>query len=69
MEINRQAPLVTRKELFIQATPADVWKIHTDINAWSQWQPDITLSRLDAPLIVGSMFQWKSGGLTITATV
>ena len=69
MEINQQAPLVSRKELFIQAHPDVVWKIHTAINAWSQWQPGIASARLDAPLRVGSTFQWKAGGLTITATV
>jgi hypothetical protein len=33
MEINPQAPLVTGKEIFIQALPEAVWKIQTDINA------------------------------------
>jgi uncharacterized protein YndB with AHSA1/START domain len=69
MEINQQAPLVARKEIFIQAQPQVVWKIHTDINSWSQWQPSITLSKLEGSLIVGAVFQWKSGGLTINSTV
>jgi Polyketide cyclase / dehydrase and lipid transport len=69
MDINRQASLVTRKELFIQAQPHAVWKTHTDINAWSRWQPGIALSKMDDSLHVGSVFQWKSGGLTITATI
>ena len=69
MEINQQATLVARKELVIQAHPDVVWQIHTAINAWSQWQPGVTSARLDAPLRVGSTFQWKAGGLSITATV
>ena len=69
MEINQQAPLVARKEIFIQAQPQVVWKIHTDINSWNTWQPGITLSKLEVPLIVGAMFQWKSGGITINSTV
>jgi hypothetical protein len=69
MEINQQAPLVARKEIFIQAQPQVVWKIHTDINSWSQWQPSITLSKLEGSLIVGAVFQWKSGGITINSTV
>lgn len=69
MEINQQAPLVARKEIFIQAQPQIVWKIHTDINSWSQWQPSITLSKLEGSLIVGAVFQWKSGGITINSTV
>ena len=69
MEINQQAPLVARKEIFIQAQPQVVWKIHTDINFWNTWQPSITLSKLEVPLMVGAMFQWKSGGITINSTV
>jgi hypothetical protein len=69
MDINRQAPLVTRKELLIQAQPHTVWNIHTGINAWSRWHPGIALSKLEGSLRVGSVFQWKTGGLTITSTV
>ena len=69
MEINQQAPLVARKEIFIQAPPQSVWKIHTDINSWSQWQPGIASSKLGGALKVGSVFQWKPGGMTINSTI
>lgn len=69
MDINHQAPVVTRKEVFIAAQPQVVWKIHTAVNDWNRWQPGIAQARLDGPLQVGSVFQWKAGGLTITATV
>ena len=69
MEINHQAPLVAHKEVFIQASPEVAWKIHTAINDWPQWQPSIDVARLEGPLAVGSIFQWKSGGLTITSTI
>jgi uncharacterized protein YndB with AHSA1/START domain len=69
MEINQQAPLVAKKEIFIQAPPQAVWKIHTDINAWSQWQPGIASSKLDGPLTAGAVFQWKPGGMTINSTI
>jgi uncharacterized protein YndB with AHSA1/START domain len=69
MNINEQAPLVAHKELYIQAPPEVVWKIHTDINNWNQWHPDITEAHLEGPLAVGSIFRWKSGGLTITSTI
>jgi hypothetical protein len=69
MDINRQAPVVTRRELFILAQPHTVWKIHTDIDAWSRWQPGIALSKLEGSLRVGSVFRWKTGGLTITSTI
>ena len=41
MKINEQATLFAHKEIFIQAAPEAVWKIHTDINQWGQWQPAI----------------------------
>ena len=69
MEINRQAPLVGHKEVFVQASPEVVWKIHTAINDWPQWQPSLDMADLEGPLAVGSIFQWKSGGLTITSTI
>jgi uncharacterized protein YndB with AHSA1/START domain len=69
MEINHQAPLVSQKEMFIQASPEVIWKIHTAINDWPQWQPTIDMANLDGPLAIGSIFQWKSGGLTITSTI
>jgi uncharacterized protein YndB with AHSA1/START domain len=69
MEINREAPLVARKQIFIKAPPQIVWNTHTDINNWSRWQPDITASKLESLLTVGSVFRWKSGGLSVTSTI
>jgi hypothetical protein len=69
MEINPRAPFVARKEVFIQAQPQIVWKIHTDINSWSQWQPGIASSKLNGSLTRGAIFEWKPGGMTITSTI
>ena len=69
MDINHQAPIVARKEIFIQASPEVVWKLLADINAWSQWQPDVPMARLEGPLAGGSVFYWKGGGLDITSTL
>jgi uncharacterized protein YndB with AHSA1/START domain len=69
MEINPQAPLIARKQIFIEAPPQAVWKIQTDINNWSRWQPDVTASGLDSSLTVGSVFRWKSGRLSVTSTI
>lgn len=69
MEINRQAPLVSQKELVIHASPDVVWKIHTAINDWPQWQSGIAMAKMEGSLAAGSIFKWKSGGLTITSTI
>jgi hypothetical protein len=46
-----------------------VWKVHTDIDAWSGWQSGISSARTLSPLEAKSEFEWKSGGLTIRSTV
>ena len=69
MEINPRAPLVARKEIFIQASPEAVWKIQTDIGAWKEWQPDISKSQIDGELVPGSVFRWTSGGIAVTSTL
>ena len=63
------APVTAQKRLIIEASPEVVWKVHTDVNAWSQWHRSISSARAVARLAVGSSFEWKSGGLTIVSTV
>jgi len=69
LEINAQAPLVARKEIFIQASPDKVWDIQTGINSWKDWQPDISHAELNGALAPGSVFRWTSGGLAVTSTL
>ena len=61
MEINHQAPLVAHREVFIQALPEVVWKAHTDVDNWSQWQPGMDKANLEGPLATGSIFQLSLG--------
>ncbi len=69
MEINRKAPAVAAQEIRIEASPAEVWKTHADINGWHTWNPDISASKLDGELAPGSVFRWTSGGVKITSTL
>ena len=69
VEINRQAPAVAEREIRIDASPADVWKVHADINGWHTWNPDISASKLVGELSPGSEFNWTSGGVKITSTL
>jgi uncharacterized protein YndB with AHSA1/START domain len=54
----REASLQTR------ATPADVWRVWSDVNTWPEWNPDMKESRLDGPLQLGTtgMINTRSGG-------
>ena len=69
MTINSDAPAVSRKEIRIEASPVEVWAVHADINAWSDWNADISASRLHGDLVPGAVFEWESNGMGITSTL
>jgi hypothetical protein len=69
MEVNLKAPLVSHKEIFIQASLEAVWQIQTNINGWKEWQTDISKSQLNGALMAGSVFKWTSGGFAVTSTL
>jgi uncharacterized protein YndB with AHSA1/START domain len=69
MDINRQATLVARKELFIQAPPAVVWKTLVDIDSFSKWHPGVSEAKPDGPVAPGSHFYLKGGGITWNSTL
>ena len=54
----REASLETK------ATPVDVWMLWSDIDHWSEWNPDMIASHLNGPLGVGTtgMIHTRSGG-------
>jgi uncharacterized protein YndB with AHSA1/START domain len=62
---NVNAPVKCTKTILIAATPAQVWAVLTNINAWPQWQTEIPKAQLQGPLASGSTFTWKTGGATI----
>jgi hypothetical protein len=68
-EIDRGAPVLAHHEVEIQATLEEVWRLHTDVNAWTTWQSDITAADLDGAFEVGNSFNWSSYGLAVTSTI
>ncbi len=69
MEINSDAPVITRDEILIDAPIERIWEIQTDVANWPSWQPDVDGVQTDGPLAVGSVFHWQTAGLDITSTV
>jgi uncharacterized protein YndB with AHSA1/START domain len=69
MDINEDAPVITRDEIVINAPIETIWSIQTNINGWPSWQPDVDGADADGPLEVGSVFCWQTAGLDITSTV
>ena len=69
MDINSEAPVITRAEIAISAPIETIWEIQTDVAGWPSWQPDVDGAQVDGPLAVGSVFRWQTAGLDITSTV
>ncbi|MFD5566144.1 SRPBCC family protein [Kitasatospora griseola] len=67
--IDETAPVIVRLSTVIDAPIATVWALHTDIDAWADWNADVDRAELDGPLQPGSAFHWKTHGLDITSTV
>ena len=67
--INQNAPVKCSKSIVINATVQHVWQILTGINAWSNWQKEISKPVLNGSLIPGSTFDWKTGGAGIHSTI
>lgn len=68
-DIDAQAPVVSRHGAVIDAPIEVVWTLHTDVDRWPTWQPDVERARLDGPFAPGSTFSWHTSGLDIESTV
>jgi uncharacterized membrane protein len=69
MQIDTHAPLVSTKEIVIEAPLEIVWKLQTDIAKWPTWQNDVTYAKLEGKLIAGSSFVWKAKGVRIRSVL
>jgi uncharacterized protein YndB with AHSA1/START domain len=69
MEIDTEAPVITRDQILINAPVEKIWEIQTDVSGWPAWQPDVDGAESEGPLEVGSVFHWQTAGLDITSTV
>jgi hypothetical protein len=67
--IDESAPVIARHALEIDAPLARVWALHTSVEEWPDWQPDISAARLDGPFAPGSSFVWTTFGMTVTSTL
>ena len=68
-DIDLQAPVISRHSTVIYAPIEVLWRLHTDVDAWPAWQPDIERARLDGPFAPGSAFSWHTSGLDIESTI
>ncbi len=67
--IDTAAPVIARHSAVIAAPPGLVWRLHTDVEAWPTWQPEIDDAHLDGPFGPGADFTWRTHDLGIKSTV
>ena len=67
--IDRDAPVIARHEIDINAPLDTVWNLHTDVDAWPAWNLEVTAAKLDGAFAPGSSFTWTSYGFTVTSTI
>lgn len=52
------------------AMPADrVWELLSGVDRWPTWNPLVQQAVLSGPFQPGSVFKWKSKGLTVISTL
>jgi uncharacterized protein YndB with AHSA1/START domain len=69
MEINSNAPIVSRHEVAINAPLESVWRVFTEIDSWPEWNPDITKATVAGPIAVGTVIHWETAGMAIPSTI
>lgn len=69
VSINKDAPVLARAEIEIDANQETVWKILTDFEGWPKWNPDVKQCLAHGELESGTQFQWKAGLGNITSVL
>ncbi|MFI5586191.1 SRPBCC family protein [Amycolatopsis sp. NPDC051758] len=69
--VDRTAPVISRASVLVKAPLAQVWRLHTDINAWQSWIPEITPAHkvTPGPLRSGSVFTWSPQNMHVESTI
>ncbi|MDG4840194.1 SRPBCC family protein [Micromonospora sp. WMMD967] len=69
--IDLSAPVISRHSVTVTASADTVWRILTDIDAWTTWLPEIPYARVETPgpLAPGSVFRWSAAGMEIESTI
>ncbi|MER7450298.1 SRPBCC family protein [Nocardia beijingensis] len=68
-DIDTSAPVIAIHEIVVAAPVRRIWELHTDVAAWTGWQPDITAAAIDGAIEPGTVFRWSTFGLDIESTI
>lgn len=69
MNINKKAPVVQTKDIFINADIIEVWKLLTKIDQWPHWNTNIKKTYIKKAPAVGVVFTWQSNGNKIKSKI
>jgi hypothetical protein len=69
IDINKNAPVVGKNEILINAPLGKVFSKLTDIKNWINWRHSISKCNLIDPLAENSKFTWSSDGLNYKSTI
>ena len=64
-----EAPVRSKREVEIAASPEVVWDVLTGFEQWPQWNPEVKTMSFEGPVEPGSEFRWKSGPGTVVSTL
>jgi len=67
--ISRIPAARSQAQVEIAAPPLRVWDLLSNIDQWPKWNMLVQRAALGGPLEPGSVFTWKSKGLTIISTL
>src|SRR5690606_24984385 len=59
--INYFAPIKVEKSIVINADIEKIWRVLTNIDNWSTWNSDISISKIKGELQIAGSFHLKSG--------
>ena len=59
--LQEDAPVKASAAITINAPPARVWGLLTDVNGWPRWQHDIHSAAISGEVRSGTPFTWNSG--------
>jgi hypothetical protein len=63
------AAVSSQAQIEIATTADRVWELLTRVDRWPTWNPLVQQAVLSGPFQPGSVFKWKSKGLTVISTV
>jgi len=69
--VDKNAPVISRASVLIKAPLTQIWRLHTDIDHWQNWIPEITPAhkKTPGPLRPGSVFSWSPQNMHVESTI